>query len=75
MATYDRILINCETGEETIEPIEAELAAEMEAEKIRLESLPTEKELKAIAKAKAEAKAALLTKLGITADEATLLLS
>ena len=75
MINYKRILINCKTGDETIEPIDAELAAEMETERIRLESLPTEKELKAIAKAKESAKASLLTKLGITADEAALLLA
>jgi hypothetical protein len=75
MTNYERILINCETGEETIEPIDAELATEMETERMRIESLPTEKELKAIAKAKESAKSALLEKLGITADEAALLLS
>lgn len=75
MTKYERIIVNCETGEEMIEPVEAELAAEMEAERIRLESLPTEKELQAIAKAKESAKSALLEKLGITAEEAALLLS
>lgn len=68
-----RIEINCETGVESIiELTDAEIA-EMEAaaaiaEQDRLDREATEAE-------KATAKAALLDRLGITVDEAALLLS
>lgn len=67
------IEVNCETGEVVERPLTAEeisaneeAAAQAEAERLALE---------ADAAQKAEAKAALLTRLGITADEAKLLLS
>jgi len=61
--------INCETGVETIrEATQVELD-DAKARVIRLAELEAESE------SKATAKAALLTKLGITAEEATLLLS
>jgi hypothetical protein len=68
-----RIEINCETGVESIiELTDAEVAemtyqAELAAEK--------KAEEEAQAAAKATAKAALLNRLGITADEAALLLA
>lgn len=58
--------INVETGEETFEPIDADVLAQRKAQKL------------ADDKAKAElasAKAALLDRLGITEAEAQLLLS
>ena len=62
-------IVNCETGEEIIRdatPDEiSEFAQEIEQGKIR----------NAILEAKAAAKSALLEKLGITADEAQLLLN
>ena len=63
--------INAETGEEIF--YERELtAAEMQiVEERQAEQLAVQAE----AEAKAQAKAVLLTKLGITAEEATLLLS
>ena len=62
---------NCETGEETI--IEREETAQ---EKKEREAFIAKFEAeKAEAEAKATAKAALLAKLGITAEEAVLLLS
>lgn len=69
----DSLIINCETGEQTIEPLSPERIAylEMEAQKT--------KEAEALAEAeaakKAAEKAALLNRLGITADEAKLLFS
>ena len=62
------IEINCETGEVierplTADEIKAQEAAQVQAEADRL-----------AIEAKAEAKAALLAKLGITAEEAALLL-
>lgn len=62
-------IVNAETGEEVIRDMNAQELAELEADKAA-----------ALAKAAAEAekahnKAALLAKLGITEDEAKLLLS
>ena len=73
MPNPTRIEINCETGEESIiELTDAEVAelayqAELAAEKKAEED--------AQAEANAAAKAALLDRLGITADEAKLLLA
>ena len=73
MPNPTRIEINCETGVESIiELTDAEVAeltyqAELAAEK--------KAEQDAEAAAKAEAKAALLERLGITAEEAQLLLA
>ena len=73
MPNPTRIEINCETGVESIieltdaEVAEMTYAAELAAEKKAEED--------AQAQANATAKAALLDRLGITADEAKLLLS
>ena len=73
MPNPTRIEINCETGVESIieltdaEVAEMTYAAELAAEKKQEED--------AQAQADATAKAALLVKLGITADEAKLLLA
>jgi len=68
-----RIEINCETGVESIiELTDAEIA-EMEAAAAQAEAERAAKE--ADDAAKAEAKAALLDRLGITAEEAKLLLA
>jgi hypothetical protein len=66
------IEINCETGEVIERPLTAdEIAAnERAVAQAEADRLAAETE----AAAKAEAKAALLDKLGITADEAALLL-
>ncbi len=60
--------INCETGEETLRDATAEEIAQAEADKLKAEA-----EAQAQAEAKT-ARAALLDKLGITEDEARLLL-
>ena len=67
------IEINCETGEVIERPLTADEIAANEAAAVQAEAdrLAAEAE----AQAKAEAKAALLTKLGITEDEAKLLLA
>jgi len=66
------IEINCETGEVIERPLTADEIAANEAAAAQAEAdrLAAEAE----AEAKAEAKAALLEKLGITEDEAKLLL-
>jgi len=62
-------IVNCETGEETVRDANAEELAQMQTQ--------AENDLIALAKAEAKetAKAALLSKLGITAEEAKLLLN
>jgi len=68
-----RIEVNCETGiESIIELTDAEIA-QMEADRVAAEARKAEEV--AQAEANATAKAALLDRLGITADEAKLLLS
>ncbi len=62
------IEVNCATGEVIERPLTAdEIAAQAQAEADRVAA-------EAAAAVKAEAKAALLAKLGITAEEAALLL-
>jgi hypothetical protein len=73
MTRPTRLEINCTTGKESIiELTDAEIAAN-EAAAAQAAALAHEAKIKAAVDA--EAKAALLTKLGITADEAKLLLA
>jgi hypothetical protein len=67
------IEINCETGEVIERPLTADEIAANEAAAAQAAAEAHEAEVKAAADA--EAKAALLEKLGITADEAKLLLA
>lgn len=67
------IEINCTTGEVIERPLTAEEIAANEAAAAQAAAAAHEAEVEAAAKA--EAKAALLTKLGITEDEAKLLLA
>ena len=66
------IEINCETGEVIERPLTADEIAANEAAAAQAEADRVTAEAEAATKA--EAKAALLDKLGITADEAALLL-
>ena len=68
-----KLIINCETGEQTEVELTAEEIAQREADAAKAEADRVAKE--AADAAKAEAKAELLAKLGITAEEAALLLS
>ena len=67
-----KIIVNCETGEVTEVELTAEEVAQRTADAAAYAALEAEKE--AEAQAKATAKAVLLAKLGITAEEAALLL-
>lgn len=67
-----RIEHNVETGE--IKEIELTPAEIKEIEKMQLENVKVNEKLNAEAQAKASQKSALLEKLGITEDEAKLLL-
>jgi hypothetical protein len=62
-------IVNCETGEEIIRDANAEELAQMEINAVNAEAR------KAAAEAKATAKAELLEQLGITEEQAKLLLS
>jgi hypothetical protein len=66
------IEVNCETGEVIERPLTADEIAANEAAAIQAQADRVAAEAEAASKA--EAKAALLAKLGITADEAALLL-
>lgn len=69
----DKVIVNCSTGETTIVPLTAEEIVQREAEiaQVQAERLAAEAE----AATKAAARQALLDKLGITQEEAALLLS
>jgi hypothetical protein len=73
MTTPTAIEVNCATGEVIERPLTAEELAANEAAAVQAAAEAHEAEVKAAADA--EAKAALLAKLGITADEAKLLLA
>ncbi len=62
-------IVNCETGEEIIRDANAKELAQIEIDAANYAARKTETE------AKAQAKVALLSKLGISEDEAKLLLS
>ena len=64
-----KLIVNCETGETVERELNAEELAQQAIDEIEVAAIEAE------AEAKATAKAALLSKLGITAEEAQLLLS
>ena len=67
------IEVNCSTGEVTERPLTAEEITQREADAAAAATVQAEEDAKAASDA--AAKDALLTKLGITADEAKLLLA
>ncbi len=71
--TLTKIIVNCETGVVAEVPLTGEEIAQREADMQAAAAKAHEEE--AAAQAAAEAKAALLAKLGITEDEAKLLLA
>lgn len=68
-----KVIVNCSTGETTVVELTAEEIADLETARLAAEDQRKAEEAEAAAKA--EAKVALLDRLGITADEAKLLLS
>jgi hypothetical protein len=68
-----KIVVDCSTGAVTEIELTAEEIAQREADAAAYAAQKTQEE--ADAQAKAEAKAALLERLGMTAEEAALLLS
>lgn len=69
----DKVIVDCSTGETTVVPLTAKEIAELEAAAAQAEADRAIAEAEAAAKA--AAKADLLAKLGISEDEAKLLLS
>lgn len=68
-----KLIINCETGEQTEVELTAEEIAQREADAAKAEADRVAKEAEAAAKA--QAKSELLDRLGLTAEEAALLVS
>jgi hypothetical protein len=68
-----KVIVDCSTGETSIVELTAEEIADLETARLAAENQKAAAE--AAAAAKAVAKAALLDRLGITAEEAQLLLS
>jgi len=68
-----KLIINCETGEQTEVELTAEEVAQREADAAKAQADKVAKD--AADAAKAEAKAELLARLGLTAEEAALLVS
>jgi len=69
--TLHKLVVNCETGEQTYVPLTAEEIAKREADEIAF--LEAQAQREAEAQAKAEAKASALAKLaalGLTEEEA-----
>jgi leucyl aminopeptidase (aminopeptidase T) len=73
MTKPTKLIINCETKEQIEVELTDEEIAQLEADQAKAEADKAQAD--ADAEAKAEAKADLLAKLGITAEEAALLLS
>lgn len=69
----EKVIVDCSTGETTVVPLTTEEIAELEAAAAQAEA--NRKAAEAEAAAKEAARQALLKKLGITAEEAALLLS
>ena len=70
--TPKKVIVDCSTGITEVVPLTAEEIADLETARVAAEDQRVAAEAEAAAKA--EAKAALLDKLGITAEEAQLLL-
>ena len=73
MPKLTKLVINCETKEQIEIELTDEEIAQLEADRAKAEAERVAKEAEAAAKA--EAKAELLARLGITAEEAALLLA
>ena len=68
----DKVIVDCSTGETTVVPLTAEEIAELEAAAAQAEADRKAAEIEAAAKEAARAE--ILAKLGLTDDEAKVLL-
>jgi hypothetical protein len=74
MTTLTKLIVNCETGEETILPLTAEEVAQLEADAADAEARRAAAEAEAAAAAEAKASGiAKLLALGLTEEEANAL--
>lgn len=73
MDTPTKVIVDCSTGQQEIVPLTAEEIAELEAAQAAFEAEQAARAAEEAAKA--EAKAAVLARLGLTEDEAKLLLA
>ena len=73
MTNYFERIIDITTGEETIRPYSTEEIAAVEAEQVMIAAAKAERDAEATAKE--AARQAVLTKLGLTAEEVAALLS
>jgi hypothetical protein len=65
-----KVIVNCSTGEQIIEPLTAEEIAQLEINRAKTEAVLAAEEAEAQAKAEAKASAeAKLAALGLTAEE------
>lgn len=71
--TPTKVIVNCETGVQEVVPLTAEEIAELEAARVQAEAEAAARAAEEAAKA--EQKAAVLARLGLTEDEAKLLLA
>lgn len=67
----EKVIVDCSTGEQTVVPLTAEEIAELEAAAAQAEADRKAAEIEAAAKEAARAE--ILAKLGLTADEAKVL--
>lgn len=68
----EKVIVDCSTGEQTVVQLTAEEIAELEAAAVKAEA--DRKETEKAAAAKEAARAEILAKLGLTAEEAAVLL-
>jgi hypothetical protein len=74
MTTLTKLIVNCETGEETLLPLTAEEVAQLEADAADAEARRAAAEAEAAAAAEAKASGiAKLLALGLTEEEANAL--
>lgn len=73
--TLTKVIVDCSTGEQTIEPLSAQEISEMEAARVQAEADRAAREAEEIAKAalKDSAKAKLIAGEPLTAEEASVL--
>jgi hypothetical protein len=65
-----KLVVNCETGEQTVVPLTEEELAQRELDRIAAEEAQAQREAEELAKAEAKASAqAKLAALGLTAEE------
>ena len=73
MDTPTKVIVNCETGEQEVIPLTEQEIADLEAARVQAEANAAARAAEEAAKA--AARQAVLDRLGLTAEEAALLLA